>query len=117
MSQLNAAATSDNTGLSSMMLNPHENKSDLALHQREENLLQGGGCLRQSALQMADHHAHSDPRQLVTQARVLPHQLNQLSPDGHGHRLRDSGAARGAFSDRRGGNRPFAFGQVHRSGL
>lgn len=58
---------------------------------------------------MADHHSNSEPRQLITQAGVLPYQLDQLGPNGHGNRLRGSGAARRAFSDRRGGNRPIIF--------
>lgn len=58
---------------------------------------------------MAHHHADGDSGQLVTQAGVLPNQLDQLGSNCHGNRLRLSGAARRAFSDRRGRYRPLAL--------
>lgn len=64
---------------------------------------------------MAHHHADGDSGQLVTQAGVLPNQLDQLGSNCHGNGLRLRGAARRAFSDRRGRYRPLALRLVRRT--
>lgn len=66
---------------------------------------------------MADHHADGDSGQLVTQAGVLPDQLDELGSNCHGNWLRLSGAARRSFSDRRGRYRPLALRLVFRREL
>lgn len=86
----------------------------LTLHQRQQHLLQLRPRLRQRALQVSHHHAHGNPRQLVTKVRVFAHQFDQFRSDRRGNGCRLGGATKGAERNRGRGQWPLrvrlAFG-------